>query len=232
MKKYLLKTIVICIIFLFIGIAVKPVTAFQKTNDFTEEKNNLNFSIISYGKTQTINKISINNEQLNELKNILSSLIEKLQNSKNNKEIIEIIKDLQIGKNRNLLSILFAPLNMIKRMRNSQFIISIGSYYNLNPFKNTKTTSSLPIHFWHYSGESVFKLPSQTVIIEKKPFKIKDLQGPQFGIMTRFKGIYVYISNPFPEKSYSFFIGTSFHSVGIDFDFPDINIPEINFNLN
>lgn len=92
--------------------------------------------------------------------------------------------------------------------RSGYFVISYGSYNRLNPKKeNAINLFKERLSFWHYGGKTqIFK--GKTLIIERRPFEIKQkVQGPQFGMMKDFQGLYFDYESKLTGNSYVFFIG-------------------------
>ena len=90
--------------------------------------------------------------------------------------------------------------------RNRVFIVSQGWSHKLNLFKNNSADIYKLFNFWHYSNRSDFGIPSGTFFLR---------HGRLFNTDAKF--LHVYIARPLPEKSYTFFIGTAQHIVGLDF---------------
>jgi hypothetical protein len=106
-----------------------------------------------------------------------------------------------------------------KLLDDRKLVISQGGGYNINILKDSKIGVIKPFTFWHYNKDpSVLGIPSTTIVLSLNPFKVNTFSGAQFGLMLRFRGLYVQVSQPLPQKSYTFFIGTASNAGGIEFN--------------
>jgi hypothetical protein len=110
------------------------------------------------------------------------------------------------------------PLDLFNRDgRPGFFVLSFGSYNRLNPRKeNTLTVMKDRLSFWHYRSPSRL-FEGRTLIIDRDPFSIKQrLQGPQFGFMNGFRGIYIDHESRLSGNSFLFFMGGARHIRAFD----------------
>ena len=71
---------------------------------------------------------------------------------------------------------------------------------------------------WCYVDSSdIMPISSGTGVISLNPFEIKTFTGAQMGFMLRFRGLYIHVAQPLPQKAYTFFIGTAKQIGGIEF---------------
>jgi len=234
MKKNLLKKIsIISITFLLIGVIFNPIIGSKEINEEKNEKIILNMLLPGSNK----NKIfSLNKEDFNLLKNLISDII---QNIASGKKIAENWIDpiqLDIPGNNiligilNLIEELFQKLNGQYQLSTKTLIISQGWGYNFNLNKNSefKIKRSM-LSFWHYTYGSAKGGKSTTLVI--RPDTIFSSKGAevykekQIGFMYKATGIYIYQKDMFPMKSYTLFIGFAnnvFASAAVE---ADINLP-------
>jgi len=217
------KIIVMGVIALFVGLSINSVNALEfPENELQDEIVNIEYGLVDLEGTVSIEKFTLSEKEFKELEIMLSEVIEKIESATDHYDVMNILS-IFLRPRHPALSFFLKPLNSIDMFRNRVFIISQGWGHKLNPFKNSSVEAYKSFNFWHYTNRSEFGIPSGTFILRHgRPFDMdaKYLRGFQVGIMTRFKGIYVYIARPMPEKSYTFFMGTAHHVVGLDFALP------------
>jgi hypothetical protein len=95
----------------------------------------------------------------------------------------------------------------------------------LNPFKKGQTDFVRPITCWHYAPQSETLLyPSTTATLNLDPFEFKTITGSQFGLMMRFRGVYIHIPQSLPNQSFTFFVGSAKYIMNIEL--PTLQLPE------
>jgi len=166
--------------------------------------------------------LDLNDQELLELKNFISKLIDNLKVSKDSSEFEKVIEStiIQGGSFRfkhPIISWILDFISSYKLPRSRSYIISQGHEYKINPLRNTKVYTYIPLNFWHYSDRWGFDLPDKTLVFKPSPFNIEFLHGRQIGMMTHFFGIYIFISQPYPQKCWTFFMGSARHVLGVDF---------------
>ncbi len=216
------KTITIGIIILFVGCDFGSVTA----SELPEGKPQDDDLILECGRinldgTTITEKFTLSEQELVELEIILSKLMEELESTINPDDVENIIESTlttegSFGLKHPVLSWILDSLSSYKLPRSRAFVISHGRSFKINPFKNHKLDTYRPLTLWQYSDKWGFDRPGKTFILRYSPFNTKILHGRQIGMMTNFFGIYVYVSQPPPQKSYTFFIGSARHVGGID----------------
>ena len=211
------------IIFLFIGYSLSTVNAIEleENNPPQYESIFIECGLINPDGTKNIEKFTLSKQELTELETILSELIEKLETSTDLDDIEGIINSIsyQGGSFRFKHPVLFWILNTISNYKlpsSRLFVVSHGRSFRINPFKNNKIDVYRPLTLWQYSAQWGFDRPGKTFILQYSPFNTKILHGKQIGMMTHFIGVYIYVSQPPPQKSYTFFIGSARFVRGID----------------
>ena len=218
------KMIVVGVIALFVGLSINSVNALEfPENELQDEIVNIEYVLVDLDGTVIIEKFTLSEQEFKELEVMLSEVMEKIESATDHYDVMNILNIFLRTSRHPALSFILKPLNSYDMFRNRVFIISQGWGHKLNPFKNSSVEAYKLFNFWHYTNRSEFGMPSGTFILRHgRPFDIdaKYLRGIQVGMMTRFKGIYVYIARPLSEKSYTFFMGTAHHVVGLDFALP------------
>lgn len=222
MKNSMLKKIIATgIILVFIGVSFQSATATTKQDDRIE----LDYSIVDSDDTIQTEKLMLSQQELTELQEGLIQVIDKIQSISTYDELEKITESLFMGKRyQPILSLIIELLGQIKIIKNRDLVISQGWSYNFNSNKEQKTSVYKLISMWNYLPYSTYNFTSKTIILKHSriSFKAEYMAGMQMGMMNRFRGIHIYIPRVFPEKSYTFFIGTVKHVVA--YDFPALNM--------
>jgi hypothetical protein len=92
----------------------------------------------------------------------------------------------------------------------SHFVLSFGAYKRLCPLKqNQLTLIKERLSTWRY-GSQANLLRGHTLIIDRHPFGIgQRIIGPQFGLMSGFRGIYWDHESRLTGITYHFFMGSA-----------------------
>lgn len=179
----------------------------QASETQANEQSNGTVSIELVGVSEdgaiTAETLSISEEELAELENTLSILMDKIQSTTSWEELQNIINNLPIKKGI-ITSIILKILSKFKQLISRGLVISLGHSFKLNLFKRTSFKLRQRLIFWLYSG----KTSDKTIILQPLAFKMKILKGLQFGYMSKFFGIYIFIAKKLPQKSLTFFMGT------------------------
>ena len=212
MKRKILAT---WIILLLVTMHCSIIQADEK-NEETQVNNTMTAEIgyISENGEKISNIITVTEKELSELESQISEIFEKIKSINSWGELEKIIENLQTKKGF-IMNFLTKILTKFKLYRNRGIIISNGHSYKINPFKKNDMKLRQRLAFWHYSNNE--KSIDKTYIIKPFALKMKILKGFQFGVMSKFFGIYIYIANKLPKKSYTFFIGTASRINGMDF---------------
>lgn len=165
---------------------------------------------------------TLNTEELQLFINVFDFFIEKIEESENLDEIEKILHNNQMqlnsfSLNHPVLNWILSYLSSYRLPRMRTFVISHGRGIRFSPLKNHQINLYRPITTWHYSKTQGFERPARTFFLQTAPFNSWILHEKQVGIMTHFIGFYVYISQPPPQKSYTFFVGSANRIFGIDF---------------
>ena len=186
----------------------------QASETQANEQSNGTVSIELVGVSEdgaiTAETISISEEELAELENTISIIMDKIQSATSWEELQNIINNLPI-KNGIITSLILKILSKFKLLISRGLIISLGHSFKLNPFKRNSFKLRQRLIFWYYTG----KTSDRTIILQPLAFKMKILKGLQFGYMSKFFGIYIFIAKKLPQKSLTFFIGTVRRTNGI-----------------
>jgi len=205
------KIMAIWVILLLIGI---PTCITQASETQANEQSNETVSIemvyINEAGTLTTETLSISEEELAEFENTISIIMDKIQSATSWEELQNIINNLPI-KNGIITSLILKILSKFKLLISRGLIISLGHSFKLNPFKRNSFKLRQRLIFWYYTG----KTSDRTIILQPLAFKMKILKGLQFGYMSKFFGIYIFIAKKLPQKSLTFFIGTVRRTNGI-----------------
>lgn len=207
------KIMAIWVILLLVAIPLGIAEA-SETYEKEQDSENLIVELVSVKSDGglTTEKMFLSEEKVVELENTLSIFLQTFQSAKNWEELADII-DSSIGTSNSLaLTILKSYINL-RLSKSRAFVISSGHGFNFNPFKKNDLKLRKDINFWHYSSGKLIE--DRTIIIQPLALKMKLLTGIQFGFMTRFTGIYIFVSRRLPEKSYTFFMGTARRINGI-----------------
>jgi hypothetical protein len=202
------KIMAIIVILLFVAIQFSIVEADPGTK---KEKQSVEIGAINSDEIIDIKEVILSEEELLKLESYISTLFEKIQSAKSWQNLKEIINNNPIPNIPILGPIL--KIFLSKLSLNRGFVISNGRGYDFNILKRNALKIRKKIAIWHYS--SIEGLGSKTIILKPLKFNMKVLSGTQFGLMTKFFGIFLHISRNLPEKSHTFFMGTAKHINGI-----------------
>lgn len=207
------KILAIWMVFLLFAISFSIAQA-SEVNEEGEnsETATVELSTVNEDGILTTETVSISEEELAELENIISTLMDSIQSATSWEEVENIIDNLP-KTNGIIMTIILRLLSKFKLFRSRGFVISRGHSFKLNPFKKNGFKIRQKFTFWHYSNGGEIK--DRTIIIQPLAFKLKTLRGLQFGYMSNFFGIYIYIAKKFPQKSTTFFMGTARRINGI-----------------
>jgi hypothetical protein len=204
MKK---KLMAMAVVLLFIVIQFSVVEAEEENQETTSD----GLSVVEVGYLNLDGSVVTENLLLSEsdisnLQAAISSLIERIQKAESFESVLAILSaepDPNIPFLGTIIKLLTSKLTL-----NRGFVISAGSGYEWNFLKKSQFKIRKSLAFWHYSSSGK-GFGGMTLFIKPFRFKIKLLRGNQIGLMSRFLGLYIYISRNLPEKSYTFFIGTA-----------------------
>jgi len=208
----------ISLVVLFIGMSFSPVSA----NEIIEENQTYDVKLATVtedGSTEVI-ETTLTEQEFGELQANLEKLDQLLETATSKEDVMDIIRTFPFFNGKHpILSWLLNLFSVYQLPRSRAFVFSHGWGYKMNPLKGNIVDMYRPFTMWQYSSRSRFTIPipAKSFIIRFSPFDINFLQGTQVGFMTRFIGLYIHISQPLPQKSYTFFLGSARHIGGLDF---------------
>ena len=209
------KIMAIWIILLLVAIHFSIAQASETT---TEDNGTIPVEIASIDSDGflTSETFFLSESEIAELESTFAALAEQIENINDLGTIREIIEEFLKG-NGGIIYNIFQFFTKFKLSKSRAFVISSGQGYCFNPLKKSSFKIRKTVAFWHYSSEGLFK--GRTLILQPFALKMKYLRGTQFGFMTKFTGIYIFIHRNLPEKSYTFFMGTARRIMGMDLTF-------------
>lgn len=169
----------------------------------------------------------LNEEELEILKLRLNWIFDLLRNQVDMQGVLNLLQRFMNMDDYPILSKIVNNILDSKLLMKGNLVFSEGWSMTLNPFNDGDISFMKPITFWKYQESSdMFGIPSMTTIVDLNPFELKTIQGNQIGFMFRFKGIYLEITQPLPQQSFTFFLGMSRHAGAIEL--PTLSLPNIN----
>jgi len=215
MKKDLLKKgFVIWIIAIFVTIYMAPVYA---NEEIKEEDFSVEYNLIDSEGIFNKEKVELSLSDIEGLKDRLSSLIDNLQSTKEENEIIDVLESFLDFKEYPFLS------RILEQLLNSGFsidgslVVSQGWGYDFNPLKKNKFDFIKPIYFWRYTDSvNPINMPSSTAVLSMDPFQVKTFIGNQMGFMLRFRGVHLHIARSYPMGSFTIFLGSARYVGGFE----------------
>jgi hypothetical protein len=216
------KGMILAVAALFVSLSMAPVITAEKE---TKSMYAVNFTSVKENGRIIKDTLILNEEEVNVLKNRLSSLLELLKNQDESDDIMKLLLNFMNLDEYPILSRIISNLFNSELLMKGNLVFSEGWSMTLNPFNDGDISFMKPITLWRYQDASdMFQVPSMTAIIDLNPFELKTIEGSQFGFMFRFKGIYLEITQPLPQQSFTFFLGVSRHATA--FELPSISLPE------
>jgi len=218
MKK--IKTIAV---FLMLVLIALPATNVMGAISQKEENKTitLEYSIFREDGSRIVREITVDKNEIASFNEMIQQIFEKIT-SKNNYDIMDIIKDLKekFGQN-SILSIISTILEM-RPLQKRVFILSNGYGTKLDLHLKRDISFHKMFSFWHYLGKTGSSTNSKTLIIDPIPDAqlqfYRLIEGQQIGIMTKFTGFYMRIPGNFIEQTQShiFFFGYAVKVRAID----------------
>lgn len=210
------KILAIFFILLLITMPLGIVQA-SETSEIEENNNTISVEIAALDSDEILKteKILLSEEELIEFENTISILIEKIQSAESWEEVKGIINNLLEGDKPGIFSFIKGLFSKILVGRT--YVISSGYGYKYNPLKKGSIKIRKKLLLWHYSSGEMLK--DRTIILKPLALKMRVLKGSQFGVMTRFTGLFMYTARKFPQKSYTFFIGIARRANGLQMPF-------------
>jgi len=210
------KIMAIWVILLLITIPLGVVEANEKNeNEETDKSISIEITTLDSDEILKTEIIKLSEQDLVQFENTISILFDKIQSAESFEGVKNIVNNLLGGNKLGIFSIIKALFSKILVGRT--YVISNGRGYKFNPIKRGAIKIRKKLSFWHYSSDDM--LIDRTIILKPLALKFRVLKGSQFGIMTRFTGIFIYIARKFPQKSYTFFMGMARRVNGIQMPF-------------
>jgi len=220
MKK---QIFIIGVIVLFAGLAINPATAqVSPEGELQEEAIKVEYALVNPDGSITTERIELTEQEFVELQTTLSKLMEELESATDLDDVENIIESTSFqngifGLKHPVLDWILDFLSSYKLPRSRAYVISQGWGFKMNPFKNHEINIYRPITVWQYSNRWGYDLPDKTFILKPNPFNTEVLHGRQLGMMTHFFGLYIFVTQPNPQKCWTFFMGSARRVGGIDF---------------
>jgi hypothetical protein len=213
-KGLLRKGLVIWIIAIFVTIYMAPAYANEKIK---EEAFSVEYNLIDSDGILYQEKVELSLSEIAGLKDRLSLIIENLQSSKDENEIIDVLESFLNFEDYPFLS------RILELLINSGFsidrtlIFSQGWGYNFNPLRNNKVDFIKSIYFWRYTDSAnPINMPSSTAILDMDPFQVRTFIGNQMGLMLGFRGVHIHIDRSYPMGSFTIFLGSARYVGGFE----------------
>jgi hypothetical protein len=207
------KIVVIWIIFLFLTTSMVTVHAADTTKK-EEIEESISVEIGTIGSDGEISKktIDVTSEELIELENTVSNVMNLIKKIKNLDFLWKIIQKYFDGKDT-LFGQLFGLYSGLKIIKKRAFVMSSGRGIDYSPLKKISFKFRKTARIWHYNSNGAGN--DRTIIVQPLKLRFKNIIGAQLGIMTRFIGVYLSVSKGFLGQSYTFFMGVARHAYGV-----------------
>jgi len=220
MKKIIF---IIGVIILFAGLTINPAIAQNMSKSELQEKTiTVEYAMVNLDSSITTEKIVLSEQEFIELQDMLLEFMEKLETADDLDDIEDTIGSTfylegLFGCDHPILNWILNYLSLYKLPRSRAYVISHGWGFKMNPFKNHQLNMYRPLTIWQYSDRWGTNIPGKTFILKPSPFNTEILHGRQIGMMTHFFGLYIFVSQPFPQKCWTFFMGSARRIGGFDF---------------
>ena len=209
------KMIAIWVVLLLVAVPIGIAGAEETQED--EEANEaflLELAAVADDGSLTSEHMIVSEEDLVELQNAVSTIMNELETMDAFdfgilRELIEKI----LGRDGPFVGKLLGIFSALKLSKNRGFVISSGHGRDYSPLKRISFKISKKAAIWHYNSNGIMN--DRTIILKPLALNMKILKGRQFGVMTRFLGVYLSVSRGFLRESYTMFMGTARHINGI-----------------
>jgi len=207
------KIMAICIILLLIAMPLSIAQAAETTqNEENPETNLVEIGTIAPDGSITTEQILLSTQELTELENTISQIIEQIESAEDMESVRGILESF-LGKGI-IGTIISSILKLGGGLKNRALVFSHGRCLKLNPLRKTSFKIRKKFALWHYSNDDKL-FNARTIFIKPLAFKIKNLRGSQIGFMSGFTGLHVFISRRLPQRSTTMFLGTARNINGI-----------------
>lgn len=214
------KIMAIWIVLLLVAIPCSIAEADDTIEGQSNESFLVEIATVAADGIQIAEMFQLSEEELTEFESTMAEIFEKIQYANDLDGVKEIFEKL-LGSKHPILGTISKAFLKYKTSKSRAFVMSHGRSYNFNPLQKNQFKIRKNMEFWQYSSTGITK--AKTFILRPLALDFDMLSGRQFGLMTKFTGIYIHIAKMFPDQSYTFFMGTARHIRGMDFKYPSIN---------
>ena len=215
------KGMIIAVAALFLSMAASPAIS---ENEAQKQTYAVELTTIDENGKLIKETFVLSEDEVQELKLRINNLLDVLKNQVDMEGILNLLLKFLNADDYPILSRIISSIFNSDLIMKGNLVFSEGWGLTLNPLNDGDISFMKPLTFWKYQDESdMFQIPSMTTIIDLNPFALKTITGNQIGFMFRFKGIYLQITQPFPEQSFTFFLGVSRFAAAIEL--PTITLP-------
>jgi len=216
------KGMILAVAALFLSLSMAPAITAEK--ETTEPVYAVELTSVAENGQFIQETMYLTSEEVQVLQNRLSWLLDLLKNQMDMEGLLELLLQFINLDDYPILSRIITTVFDSELLLKGKLVVSEGWGIDINPFKDSQTSFMKPITVWKYQAASeMFQLPSMTAIVDLNPFALKTIEGGQLGMMLRFKGIYVHISQPLPQQSFTFILGMSRFATA--FEMPTVTLP-------
>jgi hypothetical protein len=217
------KGMIIVVSALFISLSMAPLLTAEKER--TKPLYAVQLTSVAENGNLIKETLLLSDEEVQSLQSRLSCIIDLLKNQVDMDGVLAILLKFINMDDYPVVSKIISRVFDSDLLMKGKLVFSEGWSLTLNPFNDGDISFMKPFTFWNYQdGSDMFQIPSMTTIIDLDPFELKTIEGSQLGFMFRFKGIYIEITQPVPQQSFTFFLGMSRHVNAIEL--PNISLPE------
>jgi hypothetical protein len=211
------KCMAIFVILLLLALSVSIAEASEvSVNEQNPETISVELTAINPDGTQTTENLHITQEQLTQLENAISTIMDQIQSANSlNENILRDIIGKILGNENSLIGRILGIFTTLKLSKNRGFVISSGHGIDYTPLNKISFKISKKLAAWHYNSNGM--IDGRTIIVKPLALDMKILRGTQFGVMSRFVGVYLSVSQGFLRNSYTLFMGTARNINGIQF---------------
>jgi hypothetical protein len=208
------KMIAITTVLLLLAIPLSIAEANESSSIINNDTSKVQILSVNPDASITTEEIFLSEEDLAELEYKISQVMDEIPSIKDWESLRELIEKI-FGQDTPLFGNFIELFSKLKLFGNRGFVISSGHGYDFNPLKKISFKIRKRVAFWYYNSNGLSN--SKTIILKPFALNIKTLSGTQFGVMTKFIGIYLFVSRGYLRDSYTFFMGTARHINGFDF---------------
>lgn len=219
------KGLILAVAALFLSLSLAPaVTAEEEIN--TQKTYAVELTSIAENGVLFKESFQLADQEIQILQFRLSLLLNLLKNQVNINTILNLLLKFLDMDGNPVLTRIITRMFESEFLLKGKFVLSYGWGLDINPLKDSETSFTKPLTFWMYQEKSdMLDIPSMTAIVDLNPFELKTVTGSQLGLMFRFQGIYLHISQPLPQQSFTFILGRSRRAASLEL--PSISLPSL-----